>query len=304
MSSDQLALDLAKSSKGFMTKDDYKRKREELEVEEKLAKVRAATATTSKDGAAAVEKKKKKKKDKKGPGMLSFEDELDAEAEPSPSLQPKMGKCQQVDVSFLKRNDREEQEAALKKEQAMRDYLKQQQTAKLEKVTVSYTFRSEATQREVTNGVLQGSVTVEMGCTAEQVACRVRDDVHAKGGKFAALSVAGVKEERDVMLTLCTGESVLGSFAIPPSIPMLDLSKKTWIEGEKLFDGFKGGIIVTERRHYESVKHVHPYSQWKLYDEKTSYSLAEFIAGRGAGTGVDPIIRSLDGRTANQRTGR
>ena len=41
------------------------------------------------------------------------DDELDGEAPPSPTMQPKkMGKCQDVDVSFLTKNKQEAQEAA------------------------------------------------------------------------------------------------------------------------------------------------------------------------------------------------
>ena len=70
MSSNELERDLTKSATGFMTKDDYKRKREELEDAEALAAMRKAMPTDDKGG---DKEKKKKKKDKKRPtGVLSF----------------------------------------------------------------------------------------------------------------------------------------------------------------------------------------------------------------------------------------
>merc|ERR1740121_308112 len=109
------------------------------------------TLPSADPAASSGEKSKKKaaKKKDKRPSNLSFEDELDNEPEPSPTTQPKkMGKCQAVDVSFLKKNASEAQAEAQRQEQAMRDFLLMQQQAKKEPVTLRYAFRSEATQRE------------------------------------------------------------------------------------------------------------------------------------------------------------
>ena len=89
--SDALEKELAKSSVGLVKAEDYKRKREQLEINEVLGKARA-------DGLAqAPEEVKKKKKKKEKPSGLSFDDELDGEAEVSPKMgAKKMGKCQDV----------------------------------------------------------------------------------------------------------------------------------------------------------------------------------------------------------------
>merc|ERR1712228_497617 len=164
--------------------------------------------------------------------------ELDNEPEPSPTTQPKkMGKCQAVDVSFLKKNASEAQAEAQRQEQAMRDFLLMQQRAKKEPVTLRYAFRSEATQRELPTGVHFGTVEVLKGCTA----------------------VIGRKEERDLMLAVGAGGQSIGSFIIPPALTLVELSAKRWSEGHSLFEDFKDGIVVTERRWYEQMRHTFPY---------------------------------------------
>ena len=90
--SDALEKELAKSSVGLVKAEDYKRKREQLEIKEVLGKARA-------DGLAQAptEEVKKKKKKKEKPSGLSFDDELDGEADVSPNMgKKKMGKCQNV----------------------------------------------------------------------------------------------------------------------------------------------------------------------------------------------------------------
>ena len=145
--SDALEKELAKSSVGLVKAEDYKRKREQLEIKEVLGKARA-------DGLAQAptEEVKKKKKKKEKPSGLSFDDELDGEADVSPNMgNKKMGKCQNVgercsaatparhpeawsavqptrlvvpcvcaDVSFLRMNSRDAEASAQEKEQASR----------------------------------------------------------------------------------------------------------------------------------------------------------------------------------------
>eukprot|EP00965_Chrysotila_dentata_P253087 6211057-Pleurochrysis_carterae.AAC.1 len=180
--SDAIERQLAAASKGYMSKEEYKRKREELEQEAAMAHARKSMPLPP-DAQAEAAKKKKVKKQKPPTGSLSFGDDLEGEAEPSPRAQPKkMGKCTNVDVSFLKKNEREEHEAALAQERAMREYLQFQQRAKQESITLNYTFRSEATQRELPNAVHRGSVTVLKGLTAVRCHAPCADDiqVHAR----------------------------------------------------------------------------------------------------------------------------
>jgi len=158
--SDSLANSLTVASTGLQTKEDYKRKREEIQ----LAATLGAPAPAAASASAGTDKKKKKKKAASA-SVLSFGDELEEEAT-SPRFQAKgMGKDQSSNVSFLKLNDREAVEAAQAQQVAKRGYLVLQQKAKTEPITLSYTFRSEVTQRELPTGVHQGSITTTKGTT-------------------------------------------------------------------------------------------------------------------------------------------
>lgn len=262
MASDELERDLTKSSIGYLSQADYKRKREELETEKALAALKkqangADGGNADADGALPSEGKKKKKKDKnkKGSSALSFGDELEeGEAEASPGLAPKkMGKCQDVNVSFLELNENEKQQAAERQEAALREVLQQQKAARDEDLTLDFTFRNEVTQRELPGGVTRGKVVVKRGQAAEDVAIAVRSQVELLGGKFKPASVGGIREERDVVLVASCEGMPTGSFVIPGAVSLLELSTRRWADADAtLFDDFKHGIIVTERRWYES----------------------------------------------------
>lgn len=305
---DDLEYDLTKQSVGYLSKEDYKRKREELEHEKalnalkRMAGAPAPALPTMADagsegadgggsgsggGAAADDsgsvppsdaKKKKSKKDKKkGGAALSFGDELEEEAD---AVSP--GGAQIGGLSAFRA--REAAQAAERQEAAMREVLMQQQKAKAEPVTLQYTFRSAVTQRELTSGVHKGSVTVKRGFTADEVAAAVRNDVEALGGKFAPNSVQGIREERDCLLVLCCEGQPTGSFIAPGAVSLVELQMRKWSDQPSiaLFDDFKHGIVVTERRWYDSQRHTYPYHLWRQYESRFEYNRAEFIANRAA----------------------
>ena len=153
-----------------------------------------------------------------------------------------MGKCQDVDTSGLQKNEQEEQEAALKQEQGMRDYLLEQRRLKDEPLTLSYSFRSAVTQRELPNAVHRASIVVKRGVTAEEVARAVHRDSESLGEKFLPKMISGIREETDAMFVLNatvpehTQSVTQGSFLIPPTMTLLDLGGVKWIEGAPLFD--------------------------------------------------------------------
>jgi len=61
-------------------------------------------------------------------------------------------------------------------------------------------------------------------------------------------------------------------------------------QGTSLFEEFKGGVIVTERRWYEQMKHTYPYSAWTPFDEQKTYSYKSMLANREKGFGgVEPM---------------
>ena len=296
MASDALERELTAASVGFQSKEEYKRKREEISDSKALSYLKrvanggagggaAEQPAAAPDGALPSEGKKAKKEKKKAKqlGALSFGDDLDAEPEPEPSLAPKkIGKCQDVNVSFLALNEQEKQQAAEKQDQAMREILDQQRQLRAEDLTLRYTFRSEVTQREMVNAVHRGSVTVKRGWTADEVAVAVRTDVERLGGKFAPNAVQGIREERDVVLVCCCAESPNGSFVVPGAVSLVELSTRKWADAATpLFDDFGHGIVVTERRYYEACRHQFPFSTWRLYDSREQYLQSEYVATRG-----------------------
>ncbi len=310
MASQQLEFELTKKSTGYLSKDDYTRGREELQAEKVLEAVRkqfgagegvgsldapAAVAAGSTAPPAAGNPKKRKKEKKKGvsPG-LSFGDELeDEEGESSQSNQPvkKMGKCHDADVGFLQKNEREMAEHSERAERAMRELLAAREKARNEPITLSYTYRSEVTQRELPGGIHRGEVTGRRGDTADAVARLVRTDVERLGGKFKPVELAGVRDDRDVIMVGCCEGFPAGSFVLPASMTLIQLAELKWHEGAPLFDDFAPGIVVTERRWYEANRHVYPYSHWHTYETSKSkeYSRAEFISQRNSAPGrIEP----------------
>jgi len=288
MASDGLERDLTKASVGYLSKDEYKRKREDIEREKAMQALKrisgapapAAAPATSEASAssepASEGKKKKQKKDKaKKPTALSFEDELEEEAESSPGAVVRGG--------MAAARARGEQQAAERQEAAMREVLQQQQKAKQEPLTLNYAFRSELTQRELPGGSHRGSVTIKRGVTADEAAIAVRTDVEALGGKFAPNAVQGIREERDVVLICCCEGAPHGSFLVPGAVPLVELWTRRWSDQPTpLFDEFKHGVVVTERRWYEAQRHTYPYCHWRMYDSLEDYSLKEFVANRNA----------------------
>jgi len=288
-SSYEMERDLVKSSAGFQSKEEYKRKREELEHEKALAALkrqvngpRAATATVESSQVATAEssqamdgaKKKKQKKKAAAISALSFGDDIEAEGEASPSVSG---------MNFSALREQEKQQAAKQQEAAMREVLQQQQRAKEQVLTLRYTFRSEVTQREVPCGFVDGSVAVKRGSTAEEVAVAVRSDVMQHGGpKFAPVTVGGVREERDVLLCCCCAGMPQGTFTVPGAVSLVELSTRKWSDSQlPLFDDFSHGIVVTERRYFEQRKHTVPFSYWRPYDSAGTYAWADYVATRG-----------------------
>merc|ERR1719424_2654269 len=73
----------------------------------------------------------------------------------------------------------------------MREFLMRQSAAKDEVLTANFIYRSEVTQREITNGVHRGTLQLKRGMTTEEVCKLVRLDVAKLGEVFEIPSVAG-----------------------------------------------------------------------------------------------------------------
>jgi hypothetical protein len=277
MASDGLERDLTKASVGFLSQEDYKRKREVIEEDKAMSALKRIAAAADGGGSSAAGgggggggggasseppsegKKKKDKKKEKGrkPAALSFEEELEEEAfASSPGAVVRGG--------MAAARAKGEQQKLLDQEAAMREVLMQQRKAKQEPLTLQYTFRSELTQRELPSGTHKGSVTIKRGFTADEAAVAVRADVETLGGKFAPNAVQGIREERDVILVCCCEGMDKGSFVVPGAVSLVELWTRRWADQPlPLFDEFKHGVVVSERRWFEQQRHTYPYSQWR-----------------------------------------
>lgn len=303
MASGAMERDLTQASVGYLSKEDYKRKREDLEEEKAMQMLKRKLngapppAASSEDAGAeapAAEGKKKKKKDKKKdrPSALSFDAELEEENE---GVSPGAA----VIGGMAAARAKEEQQKALQQEAAMREMLQQQRAMREEPLTLTYTYRSASTQRECPSGVLKGSVQIKRGFTADEAAVAVRTDIEKLGGKFAPNAVQGIREERDVLFIGCCEGVATGSFVVPGAVGLVELWNRTWSDAGPMFDEFKHGVLVTERRWYEQMRHTYPYSHWRQYDTLTEYSLKEFIANRDKpAEPFDPIKTSKAERNA------
>jgi len=121
----------------------------------------------------------------------------------------------------------------------------------------------------------------------------VRAEVETLGEKFELPAVAGVKDaNRELMLIVGSAGQRIGSFIVPSALTLVELLACQWTEDTPLFDEFKAGVVVTERRWYEKMKHTFPYSNWAVFDVHKTYSHKEFIANRNSGTGVDPVRKT------------
>ena len=118
--------------------------------------------------------------------------------------------------------------------------------------------------------------------SAEEVAVAIRKDVEARGGKFAPTTVNGVHEQRDVLLCCACAGMPQGTFLIPGSVSLLELSTRRFQDTQaSLFEDFAHGIVVVERRHYDAFKHIYPFSHWRPYESRDEYEWSEYLRTRG-----------------------
>ena len=324
MASDQLERDLTHSAVGYLSKEDYKRKREDMEQDKALQALKrmagVAAPAAGAGGGEGVESsskppsdkkvvKKKKDKEQRRLPALSFDDELEQEEE-------RVSPGAVVHGGMAAARAKEEQQAAARQEAAMREALQQQRAAKAEPLTLHFTFRSELTQRELPGAVHRGAVSIKRGFSAEEAAVAVRTEVEKLGGKFAPNAVQGVREERDVVLVCCCEGMSHGSYVIPGAVGLTELWARRWSDSNApmcvpydgvehalptnrpfrlcahgrsfvclaafpgRFDELKHGVVVTERRWFESQRHTYPYSHWRMYDTLQQYELKTFVANR------------------------
>ena len=132
------AASLAEKTKGLVSKEEFAKRREELEKKAGEDAIGAAE-----DSRNSGEKKKKKKKKPSSTSSLSFggdeEDEGDVDPETAAALTKKLKKNPNVDSSFLPDKERDEADAK-RRESLAEEYRKQVELAKAEMVEVTYSY--------------------------------------------------------------------------------------------------------------------------------------------------------------------
>ena len=278
MASNNLERDLTQASIGYLSKDEYKRKREELEGEKALLALKriadgsggaAGTSSSATDDAAPTEGKKatRSKKDKaKQLNALSFGDELDeGENEPSPSLLAKSG--------FSAARERQE-------EAAQQGEAGDSRPAACPAGVASCTLSAECAARAA-EGRASWHRHSAQGLTAEEVAVAVRTDVEGLGGKFAPNSVQGIREEREVALICCCSGQSSGSFMVPGAVTLVEprceggpramaAAGRRCSCSTTLHTASSSPSAATTRR-----RSTFPYSYWRQYESQRDYSFSE-----------------------------
>ena len=144
---------LAAATVGLVSKAEFTKRREELEV----------AAVEQSEG----EKKKKEKKNKKtkAPTTLSFGDEEEDDPSVATSLpkKPKIGKNPSIDTSFLPDRERDEAEKR-RREELAEEYRKQQDAIKAEVLEVTYSYH-DPSGRDGMKGH-RNSTCIAKGCTS------------------------------------------------------------------------------------------------------------------------------------------
>ena len=244
---------LSKATVGLVSKEEFTRRREELEAD-------TAKATDS-----PVAGGKKKKKAKAG-SALSFSEDIEGEEEPAEELprKKKLGKNPGVDTSFLPDADREEA-LAQRKQGLAREWETQQDAIKAEIIEVTYSFWDGKGRRNV--------VKVPKGFTVAEFLNKCREQVKELRSCSPDMLMY-VKE--DLILPLnTTFYELIVSKARGKSGPLFNFD---------VHDDVRLGLLdhrvekdeshagkVMERRLYERNKDTFPYSRFEVYDATKSY---------------------------------
>ena len=62
----------------------------------------------------------------------------------------------------------------------------------------------------------------------------------------------------------------------PAAVNLVELWARRWSDqsDQPIFDEFKHGVVVTERRYLDRQRHTYPFSLWHAYDSLQEYAPA------------------------------
>jgi protein FAM50 len=247
---------LAAATVGLVTKEEFTKRREQLE---------AAEQSEASPGAP----KKKKKKAKAASSSLSFADDEEAEEETEVSKKPKLKKNPNVDTSMLFDADREA-EVARKKEELARVWKEEQDAIKAELVAVTYSYHDPSGR----DGQKGHRNTAEMpkGSTIEQFLNKCREQC-PQLRSAAADQLIYVKEDLIMPHSMTFYELIINK-ARGKSGPLFnfdvhdDVRTVNDVRVEK--DESHPGKVMF-RSVYERLKDKFPYSRFEVYDPEKKW---------------------------------
>jgi len=265
---------LATATVGLVSKAEFTRRREELE----------AVA----EQAVAGEKKKKKKKVKPTSTLSFGDDEFDEGVDEALAKKPKLGKCQDVETSFLPDADRD---AAMQKrrEELAREWTAEQDAIKAENIEVTYSYWDPGAS-DGRKGH-RNSVTVQKGFTIERFLNKCREQVKELRA-CSSDQLMYVKEDLilphattfyDLIVKKARGKSgPLFNFDVHDDVRMVNDAR---VEKDESHAG-----KVMEKRVYERNKDKFPYSRFEVYDPDKTYGTYTEHGSETYGEGVNTAL--------------
>ena len=247
---------LSKATVGLVTKEEFTRRREELEAD---------AANASADSPAAGGKKKKKKA--KASSALSFSEDIEGEEEePADELprKKKLGKNPGVDTSFLPDAEREEA-LAQRKQDLAKEWEAQQNAIKAEIIEVTYSFWDGKGHRNV--------VKVPKGFTVAEFLNKCREQV--KELRSCAPDMLMYVKEDLILPHNTTFYELIVSKARGKSGPLFNFDVHDDVrlgpQDHRVEKDESHAGKVMEKRLYERNKDKFPYSRFEIYDPSKSY---------------------------------
>jgi protein FAM50 len=277
---------LASQTVGLVSKEEFTRRREALELQQQQQE---AAASAAGGGGDASSKKKKKKKKATGGGVLSFGGDDEDDAEGPPVEVKKLKKNPSVDTSMLYDADRAAEEAR-RREELAKEWLEKEQRAKAEKLEVHYSYH-DPSGRDGLKGH-RNTVTIEKGYTIERFLDCCRQQVPQLRG-CGADQLIYVKEDLILPHSLTFYELIVKR-ARGKSGPLFNFDvhddvrvgpSDSRVEKDESHPG-----KVMMRHVYTRLKEQFPYSRFEVYDPDKKWDTYTTHGGETYGEGTETSI--------------
>eukprot|EP00310_Coccolithus_braarudii_P022907 CAMPEP_0183352712 /NCGR_PEP_ID=MMETSP0164_2-20130417/29951_1 /TAXON_ID=221442 /ORGANISM="Coccolithus pelagicus ssp braarudi, Strain PLY182g" /LENGTH=297 /DNA_ID=CAMNT_0025525217 /DNA_START=14 /DNA_END=907 /DNA_ORIENTATION=- len=260
---------LAKATVGLVSKEEFSRRRSEID------------AAARGEGVAESKSEKKKKKKKAKASTLSFEEEGEEEAEQDEatvSKKPKLGKNPSVNTDFLPDKDREDS-ARRKREELARVWSLEQDAIKEEQIEVTYSYWDGKGHRY--------EMTVKKGWTISKFLNKCREQVKELRNASPD-QLMYIKEDLimphgttfyDLIVNKARGKSgPLFNFDVHDDVRLINDHR---VEKDESHAG-----KVMDKRLYERNKDKFPYSRFEMFDPLKKWDTYTIHGSETYGEGV------------------